>query len=472
MIKTKILATVGPACSNQKAITALIENGVDVFRMNFSHGDLNEHASMLKAINQARDSFSHSIGVIGDLCGPKIRVGKIDPPQELAEGDEVIISDSNNARTIHNFTTNYPDLINDLEVGQRILINDGVISLGVSRKENDKLVCQVLVGGLLSSKKGINLPDTKVSSPAITDRDWQCADWAIENNLDYLALSFVRSADEINHLKDHIKKAGSSIKVISKLEKPEAIDNLEEIIHASDAVMVARGDLGVEMDFAEVPLIQKRVTSLCRRLGKPVIIATQMLQSMIDNPTATRAEASDIANAIMDFTDAVMLSGETAVGKYPLEAVRTICRIAKVTEKYLDESNEPRPKIETDEEFAAQAALARNVAHLIDDIKSKLVVVWTESAQSVQLLSKSRIDVPIIAFCSDQNLCRQMSLHYGVIALCKPRPDDLDAFIKMVNTEVLEKNWAGISDQILILPGNDILEDETSKALLIHSLKA
>ncbi len=469
--KTKIVATTGPSCSDVEAIASLIDDGVDVFRLNFSHGDFKTHASILKAVNEARSRFTHSIAVAGDLCGPKIRVGKIDPDGEmLDEGDEVTISNAIETGNAHSFGTNYPDFVNDVEVGQRVLINDGKIALGVSGKEQDKLSCHVLIGGPLSSNKGINLPDTAMKWPAITKRDWKYVDWAIENKLDYLALSFVRTADEINHLKDHISRAGSRIKVISKIEKPQAVENLDSIVGASDAVLVARGDLGVEMDFARVPLIQKRITRLCRRLGKPVIIATQMLQSMIESPTASRAEASDVANAIMDFTDAVMLSGETAIGKYPLEAVRTIGRIGKVTEAFLDESDEPRPRIETDEALAEEAAIARSVAQMTDDIEPRLVVVWSEDGQTAQLLSKARIDVPIAAFSSDELICRQMSLHYGVISICKPQPDSMEGFVKLVNAAIIKNGWAAIAERIILVPGREMLGPDTSNALLIHTL--
>ncbi|MCD6392487.1 MAG: pyruvate kinase, partial [Planctomycetes bacterium] len=321
MIKTKIIATIGPACCEVSTIKAMIDHGVDVFRLNFSHGTLDDHGRFLDALNTARAEHHHTTAVVGDLCGPKIRTARIEPEgQTLNVNDEITITSDPNDSSPTRFGTNYDNLVQDVAVGHRMFIDDGQIALRIIAKDDDQITCRVLSPGPLYSRKGVNLPDSDISSPSITDRDWQCVNWAIEHKIEFLALSFVRTADEIRQLKDYIKKAGADIKVIAKIEKPQAVDHLESIIDASDIVLVARGDLGVEMDLAEVPLIQKRITHLCRRFGTPVIVATQMLQSMIDSPAPTRAEVSDVANAIMDFTDAVMLSGETAIGKHPIAA--------------------------------------------------------------------------------------------------------------------------------------------------------
>ena len=288
MIKTKIIATLGPSTETEEAIERLMAAGVDVFRMNFSHGELAWHEKVLERINRVRGRHRHTAAVLGDLCGPKIRTGKIEAGNLLVN-QEVVIWGDERAGTALEFGTNYPELVADAVVGERLLINDGEIALRVKAKEPDRLVCVVERGGPISSGKGINLPDTKVSAPSITPQDWRCAEWAIKHKVDYLALSFVRSASDVLALRQRVRETGSEIKVVAKIEKPEAVADLEAILHASDAVMVARGDLGVEMDLAEVPLIQKRITSMGRRLGKPVIVATQMLQSMIANATPTRA---------------------------------------------------------------------------------------------------------------------------------------------------------------------------------------
>ncbi|MBN1845849.1 MAG: pyruvate kinase [Sedimentisphaerales bacterium] len=471
MIKTKIIATVGPATAAEEILQSLMDTGVDVFRLNFSHGDLAEHARLLEAINRVRARHRHAAAVMGDLCGPKIRTSRIEPDgQELTIGQTVTIQAADETGTAERFGTNYTHLVRDVKTGQRILIDDGQIELEVTDKDEDKLLCRVRIGGPLHSRKGINLPDTQIQTPSLTERDWECAGWAVQNELEYLALSFVRQADEIRQLKDYLRQANSDIKVIAKIEKPQAVENLDAIVQASDAVLVARGDLGVEMDLAEVPLIQKRITALCRQRGKPVVVATQMLQSMIQQPTPTRAEVNDVANAIMDYADAVMLSGETAVGKYPQAAVRTIRRIAKVTERYMDQHDIPRPKMNTEADLALTAALARSVAQIVEDTGAKMVAVWSQTGSTARLLSKARIDVPILAMSSQQRVCGQMALHYGVIARYQAIPADIGALAGLVDRLVLERHWAQIGDQIVLVAGHPLGAAGTTNVLMMHTV--
>jgi pyruvate kinase len=474
MIKTKIIATIGPACAETGIIEAMIDNGVDVFRLNFSHGTLNEHDKLLETLNAARSQRHQMTAVLGDLCGPKIRTGNIEPQgQILYAGDKVSIVPGNQVGTAKSFGTNYEHFNKDVEVGHRIFIDDGQITLSVVGRNGEELACEVVVGGPLSSQKGINLPDTRIRIPSITEVDWECVDWAIKRNLDFLALSFVRSADEINQLKEYIRKAGADIKVIAKIETPQALAHLELIVNASDAVLVARGDLGVEMDLAEVPLIQKRITKMCRDHGKPVIVATQMLQSMIENPTATRAEVSDVANAIMDLTDAVMLSGETAVGKYPVKAAQTIERIARVTEAYLDKLvGGSHPRSITTDEFLLTAAMARSVGQIVEDIDAKLVAVWSQSGSSARFLSKARIDVAILALSSDERSCRQMCLHYGVIPCCQSIPEDIRHFTYLVDKLIIENKWAQPGDRIVLVAGRPLSAAGTTNSIHVHNINA
>ncbi|MBN2594656.1 MAG: pyruvate kinase [Sedimentisphaerales bacterium] len=472
MIKTKIIATLGPACAETGIIEAMIDNGVDVFRLNFSHGMLDEHEKLLETLHAARSGRHQMTAVLGDLCGPKIRTGSIEPEgQMLQAGDKVCITPGNQTGTAHSFGTNYDFFNQDVQIGHRIFIDDGQITLNVVGQDGENLICEVVDGGPLYSHKGINLPDTMIRKPSITEFDWECVDWAIERDLDFLALSFVRSANEIKQLKEYIHKAGSDIKVIAKIETPQALAHLEPIVDASDAVLVARGDLGVEMDLAEVPLIQKRITKMCRDYGKPAIVATQMLQSMIQSPTATRAEVSDVANAIMDFTDAVMLSGETAVGKYPVKAAQTIERIARVTEAYLDKLDSTHPRSITTDELLLTAAMARSVGQIVEDIDAKLVAVWSQSGSSARFLSKTRIDVPILALSSDERSCRQMCLHYGVIPCCQPIPEDISQFTSLVDKLILDNNWAQAGDMIILMPGQPISSAGTTNSIHIHKVK-
>ena len=474
MIKTKIIATLGPSCAEAGILDAMIDNGVDVFRLNFSHGTLDQHDKLLETLNAARSRHHQMTAVLGDLCGPKIRTGRIEPEgQILYAGDKVSIVPGNQVGTAHRFGTNYEHFNQDVEIGHRVFLDDGQITLNVVGRDGEDLVCEVVDGGTLSSRKGINLPDTRIRIPSITEFDWQCVDWAIKRNLDFLALSFVRSADEINQLKEYIRKAVADIKVVAKIETPQALAHLEPIVNASDAVLVARGDLGVEMDLAEVPLIQKRITKMCRDCGKPVIVATQMLQSMIQSPTATRAEVSDVANAIMDFTDAVMLSGETAVGKYPVKAAQTIERIARVTEAYLDKQYTiVHPKSTTTEALALTAAMARSVGQLVEDIDAKLVAVWSQSGSSARFLSKARIDVPILALSSDERSCRQMCLHYGVIPCCRPIPEDIRQLTSLVDKLIVENKWAQPGDRIILVASQPLGAPGTTNSIHVHNINA
>ena len=471
MIKTKIIATLGPSCSSAETIKSMIDNGVDVFRLNFSHGTLDDHLNLLQILNDARKQHLHTIAIAGDLCGPKIRTRQIEPEGQLLNvGSEVRIIANKEIGTAECFGTNYEHLCKDVKIGDRVFIDDGQIALTVTDKSDNELQCKVVVGGPLYSHKGINLPDTNISISSITDYDWKCVDWAIEQGLDFLALSFVRSADEIKQLRDYIRKASADIKTIAKIETPQALKHLEDIVRASDAVLVARGDLGVEMDLAEVPLIQKRITSLCRDLGKPVIVATQMLQSMINNPFATRAEVSDVANAIMDLADAVMLSGETAIGEYPVKAAQTIQRIAKVTEASLGEQRKIHPRSSTSQRLALTAAMAHSVGQIVDDIDAKLVAAWSQSGASARLLSKTRINVPILALTSNKKTCHQMCLHYGVIPRCRPIPTDITEFIHTVEEIILDRNWAQVGDKIVLMAGQPIGTAGASNAIVVHTI--
>lgn len=469
MTKTKIVVTLGPACTDAETMRAMLEGGVSVFRLNFSHGTLAQHAKLLNTLSSVRSGHEHSTAVMGDLCGPKVRIGRIEPEGEILNpGDEVAIVPGDETGSAHEFCTNYPGLITEVAVGHRIFIDDGRISLQATQRSDSRLLCKVIDGGPVFSHKGINLPDTDVSVAAITERDWTCVDWAVKNNLDFLAMSFVRTADEVAELKNYLEKAGSSIRVVSKIEKPQAVRNLDHIVAVSDGVLIARGDLGVEMDLAEVPLIQKRTTDMCRQMGKPVIVATQMLQSMIDNPVATRAEVSDVANAIMDYCDAVMLSGETAVGKYPLEAVKTIGRIARTTETWLDSHANKHPRTTTTDDLRVTESIARSVGYVVDDISPALVVVWSEHGESARLLSKARIDVPILALSSDAKRCRQMCLDYGVLPYCLPIPPTVDEFVKIADELLVSRQLAKSGDKVVLVAGQPLGRPGKTNTIVVH----
>lgn len=468
--KTGIVATLGPASGSADLIRSFIAHRVSTFRLNFSHGTFDGHAAMLGHINTARRDFPHEIAVMGDLCGPKIRTGLIEAGTVLQDEQEVLISVGDDIGTAGHLTTNYADFAADVQPGQRILIDDGRLVLAALSKTGDAVRCKVLVGGELSSRKGINLPDSTLSTPAITAKDWACVDWAIAHQLDYLALSFVQRAEEIRSLKDYLLEKGAPIRVIAKIEKPLAVANIEAIIHAADGIMIARGDMGVEMDLAQVPLVQKKITALCRQFGKPVIVATQVLQSMIENASPTRAEASDIANAVMDLTDALMLSGESAIGRYPLAAVQALSHISRATEAFLDAGDAPRPKVDTTAELAVKATLARAAAQMIDEVKVRLVAAWTRTGHTSRLLSKVRVDVPVLSLCPDLLTARQLSLCYGTLSVYQPALASYAAWVETVERIVLENRWAEKGEQLLLLPPAELLSGSTDNALILHTI--
>ncbi|MDH4201728.1 MAG: pyruvate kinase [Phycisphaerae bacterium] len=468
--KTTIVSTLGPASASRDVISQLIAAGVSTFRLNFSHGTFDDHRAILRHINEIRGTLPYTISVMGDLCGPKIRTGLIETGTVLAENSTVSITVGDAIGNGEAFSTGFADLITEVQVGERILIDDGQLVFSVVEKKADRLICKVVVGGALSSHKGMNLPDTQLSVPAITEKDWRCVDWAIANELDYLSLSFVQRAEEIISLKDYIKDKDSKIQVIAKIEKPLAVDNIESIIHAADAIMIARGDLGVEMDLAEVPLVQKKITALCRRFAKPVIVATQVLQSMIENASPTRAEATDISNAVMEFADAVMLSGETAIGKHPAAAVKTLAHICQTTEAYIDRSNEPRPRMNIAADLRGTEAVARSVAHMLDEIKAAFVVVWAEDKGLGRLLSKARIDIPILLLCPDEKAAQQLSLCYGVISRHQPEMSSYEQWVDVVEKIVKENNWASEGEKLLLIPPLSVLSKNTAGAIIMHTI--
>lgn len=468
--KTSIVSTLGPASNSLETISALLNAGVSMFRLNFSHGTFENHGAMLDAINQARAALPYSIAVMGDLCGPKIRIGQVAPDTVLEDGDEIEIHISDAVGNASLITTDFTDLIEQVQTDQRILIDDGQLVLGVLDKTDEKLKCKVLVGGPLSSRKGMNLPDTDLSVPPITEKDWQCVDWAVEHELDYLSLSFVQRADEIISLKDYVQKKNSTIKVIAKIEKPLAVKNIESIINASDGIMVARGDLGVEMDLAQVPLVQKRITGLCRSYAKPVIVATQVLQSMIEHSTPTRAEATDVSNAVIEYADAVMLSGETAVGKYPVQSVKTLVHVCESTERYIEQLNEPRPRMDRVPELRQAQAVARAVAQMLDEVQVSMVVVWAQNEAMCRLLSKARIDDPIIAMCADRITARQLSLLYGLISVHHSKTESFEQWVADVDRIVVDNNWASKGQALLLIPPMEVLSESTNGALILHTI--
>ena len=457
MIKTKIVATIGPACSSTQAIAELINSGTDVLRINFSHGNSVQHLQFLQASRSAAAVSYPSVAVMGDLCGPKIRLAVFaDPPRTVKPGQRLTFTSASDPDDPTALTTTYPALLEDICVGHRLLINDGSIVTEVSAKSSASFTCVCRSKGYIQPGQGVNLPDTAISSPSLTAKDFADLDWAVENQLDFLALSFVRHSDDVIATRDRLRAAESDIKLIAKIEKPQALDDLDAIIAQADGILVARGDLGVEIDLARVPLVQKDIIRRCQSAGKPVIVATQMLSSMISSQTPTRAEVSDVANAIFDQADAVMLSGETAIGDYPALAVQTVERIARVSEEFQDNHASVVPGLDLDLLPRSQAALARGVHRIAAEARCSLVVVWSQSGATAGLLSKTRIDVPIIALSSNPAVCRRMSLDYGVIPWRMDLPKDSANLLPALDKLIQDNNWAKSGDNIVVVTGHPL----------------
>lgn len=476
MIRTKILATLGPACPDVDSLARLFDAGADLCRLNFSHGTLDNHLAMLRNIREAAARHDHPIAVLGDLCGPKIRVGKVDDIDQsggmpIAAGDQLVIQRAPIVGNHGRISTNYPHFVDDVQVGHRVLIEDGLLRFVCVEKNYNEVVCSCTSGGVIKSGKGINLPNTTVGLPSITDQDWACVDWAIEHDLDYLALSFVRKPDELHLLREHLRNRVSDIHIIAKIEKAEAIQSIDGIIEAADGLMIARGDLGVEMDVAQVPILQKSLIRRAQAAGKPVIVATQMLQSMIEHSSPTRAEVSDVANAIFDGTDAVMLSGETSVGKYPVGAVHTMAHIAEVTETYLDSLPESlQPALLTVPTMQLSTAVARGVRQIAADLKVSLVVLYSQTGATARIFSKLRFHVPVVALSSDHRALRRMALHFGVLPHEMPPPADMNELVRNVDELVTEKKLTSAGQRICIVAGASLGTPGTLNGIVIHTV--
>ncbi len=473
MIRTKILATMGPAVADADTLLKLFEEGVDICRVNFSHGRIDQHLQTLRVIREAAARWDKPIAILGDLGGPKIRLGQVADVNgtggmPITVGDELIFQRTAIVGENGRVSTIYPNFVDDVQVGHKILIEDGLLRFICVDKSPTELKAQCTAGGIIKTSKGINLPNTKVRTPCITEKDWLCVDWAVENDLDYLALSFVRKADDIKLLRGHLQYKKSFINIIAKIEKAEALTEIDAIIKESDGLMVARGDLGVEMDVAQVPIIQKDLVRRCQSAGKPVIVATQMLQSMIETSSPTRAEVSDVANAIFDGTDAVMLSAETSVGKFPLQAVHTMSHVAEVTENYLDKNPAAQPA--TLQLVTPATALAQGAWRIVHDLEAKLVVIWSQNGHTARVFSKHRFPVPIIALSSNHRALRRMAIHYGVIPQEMTRPGDINDLIQAVDQFVIEKKLAAAMDRIVLVAGWSPALPNTMNGIIIHTL--
>lgn len=450
--RTKIVATVGPACSKYEQLLELVKNGVNVFRLNFSHVDYEENTRIIADIRMINSTQPYNIAILGDLQGPKLRVGELENKGfEITAGDIITFTTQKMVGNLQKLYVSYPMLCSDVKVGEKILLDDGKMEVMVTEiTSNTEIKVVVLLGGMLLQKKGVNLPDTTLSMPAITEKDLIDIDFIVAHNLDWIALSFVRKAEDIIQLKKILASKGSKLKVIAKIEMPEAIKNLRDIIVESDAIMVARGDLGIELPMEDIPLVQREIIRKSMRRAKPVIVATQMLESMIDRTKPNRSEITDIANAVLEGADAVMLSGETAMGNYPALAVETMSKIIrKVEQTEYDYNRDDILKPQAHSPSFISDALCYNAAKLADDVDADALIGMTQSGYTGFMLSSYRPKAPLYIFTKERTLVNQLSLSWGVRAFYYTEEESLDTIIKDQINILKERGFLNPNDIVV-----------------------
>lgn len=455
---TKIVATIGPSSSNEATLRAMIHAGMDVARINFSHGSHEEHAAVIKLIRKIAEEEKAVVALLGDLQGPKIRLGDLNPdPLEINPGDQLVLtSRSKPDQSKKRLPLPHPEFIKDIRVGNRLLLDDGEIEMVVKAVNNDDLTCEVVIGGALKSRKGVSAPDANLlSMSALTDKDRIDAQFAIEQQLDFIAMSFVRNSDDMQELRWLVRHHGGDVWLVAKIEKGEALQNIDSIVRHSDGIMVARGDLGVEIPAAEVPIHQKDIIRRCNQVGKPVITATQMLNSMITAPRPTRAEASDVANAIFDGTDAIMLSGESASGKYPVESVKTMADIARIAEQHLMESREMmgwRSAGIAGTESTADA-ISHATIEIAQAIKAKMIVTSTWTGYTARRVARERPQTPILCVTPNRSTHNRMALVWGVLPVMVEQFHTIDEMLGVVTHAAYDNGLVQLDDHIVIIAG-------------------
>ncbi|MGI8899791.1 MAG: pyruvate kinase [Nocardioides sp.] len=467
MRRAKIVCTLGPAVSTPEKIRALVDAGMDVARLNLSHGTYADHKSAYDMVRAASDQSGHAIGIVADLQGPRIRLGKVaGGPLDLREGNAFTITTRDVPGDDEICSTTYAGLPGDVELGDQILIDDGKVRLEVTAVDETDVQTRVEAAGPISNHKGINLPGVAVSVPALSDKDEEDLRWALRLGVDFIALSFVRSAADVEDVREIVREEGIFLPVIAKIEKPQAIENIEEIVDAFDGFMVARGDLGVECPLEDVPFLQKQVIDVARRHAKPVIVATQMLESMISSPRPTRAEASDVANAVLDGADAVMLSGETSVGAYPIETVTTMSRIIASTE---DHGLARMTAIDWQPRTRG-GVIAKAAAEVATRVGAKYLVAFTQSGDSARRLSRYRGEIPMLAFTPVDAVRSQLAMSWGIETFRAPEVEHTDEMVRQVDEHLLKINRVQEGDLVVIIAGSPPSLPGSTNALRIHRM--
>lgn len=470
MRRSKIVCTLGPAVDSYEQLKSLIEAGMNVARLNMSHGSHPEHEERYHRVRKAAEATGRAVGVLVDLQGPKIRLETFaEGPVELVRGDEFVITTEDVAGDKGICGTTYKGLPGDVAKGDQVLINDGNVELRVTEVEGPRVRTLVIEGGVISDHKGINLPGTAVNVPALSEKDVEDLRFALRMGCDMIALSFVRDADDINDVHKIMDEEGRRVPVIAKVEKPQAVANMEAVVAAFDSIMVARGDLAVEYPLEKVPMVQKRLIELCRRNAKPVIVATQMMESMITNSRPTRAEASDVANAILDGADAVMLSAESSVGAYPIETVKTMSKIVVAAETELL-SKGLQPLVPGKKPRTQGGSVARAACEIADFLGGKALIAFTQSGDTARRLSRYRTCQPILAFTTDEATRNQLSLSWGIESFVVPHVNTTDAMVDLVDAELLKLQRYNESDIMVITAGSPPGVPGTTNMVRVHHL--
>ena len=463
--RTKIVCTIGPASSDPAFVEQLAWAGMDAARLNFSHGDREDHRQVVAAVRRAQEVIGRPLAVIADLQGPKIRVGRLESPRAVNVGDRLVLAAAGEGEET-DIQVTFPGLSEVVQPGSEILIDDGRVRVRVESVSAGRIECLVELGGLISSSKGVNLPGTRLPIPSLTEKDQADLDFALAQGVDFVALSFVRSAQDIVELRDRIATARSSSRVIAKIEKAEAVADLEAIVAASDAVMVARGDLGVEIGVADVPLVQKLTIRAARDAGRTVITATQMLESMINQPEPTRAEASDVANAVLDGTSALMLSGETAVGRYPLEAVAVMNRIARAVEPSLTYHD---PALRRSGEMAS--ILSHAACDIAEELEAPVIAVPTQSGSTAREVSRFRPRRPIVAASPYPHVLQQLALEWAVVPIVIEDADSIEDLWHRVAQAIADSGLAATGQRVVLTGGTRLNLPGSTNHILVHTME-
>lgn len=448
--KTKIVATVGPACNTKDKLAELIRAGVDVFRLNFSHGSHADHQKVLDFVRELNNELGSNVCLLQDLQGPKIRTREMENNGvEIKSGDELIITTERVVGNAIRISTSYERMPQDVAIGDIILVDDGKIELRVEGTQGNTIKTRIIHGGMLKSRKGINLPMSNVSAPSLTEKDIEDLEFGLANDVEWIALSFVRTANDILDLKERIKKAGKSCKVIAKVEKPEALKNIDDIVAATDGVMVARGDLGVEIVMEDVPLAQKMIVRKCNQVGKPVIIATQMMESMISNPRPTRAETNDVANAVLDGADALMLSAETAAGSFPTDVIKSMVRTIKSVEENIEHIYYKHENVSGESKSFLNDSIVLQACRLAKKVKAKAVVGMTKSGYTAYRISSHRPKAQVFIFTDNKPMLTTMSLLWGVRCFYYDKMESTDQTFDDVEDFLKEKGFVREGDVLI-----------------------